>query len=719
MTSESGITSRVEEALNHYVQPERRRLAQLLAGSPAPVELEACLCRLTEAAACSLAVARASVWLVCDGGRAIECVDLYEAATGRHSRGAKLDAAATPRYFEALAAETAIAAHDARADPRTSEFTASYLDPLGITSMLDAPIFAGGRMVGVFCHEQVGPRRRWQAWEELVAGTFADFVAQVLEADRRRGPAAAPELEQSLESLLDASPIPLLLTRAADHRTVYANARALAFFEVKPKALAEQDTAAFWVSEQERQAFLERVLRDGRVEDFAATLCSAGGRHYSARVSAQAVKFRGELALLAGVVDVTDRRRAEDNLQTVFANAPVALVLSRLDDQVLLDGNRHAAALFDLAVDEAKGRQAPDFWVHPEDRDRLRDEVRAKRTIDGFVAELKSATGRRFWAELSACVVDYGGTPALLVGGHDITTRRRAEQALKEREDGLRTLLDSAPLPLVVKRLSDGLTRYANQRAADLFGYPLSDLVGQHTPDLYVDPAARQAFVDALERDGKVSSHSAQLKTRSGRAFWVLMDAQTMEVAGERVVMVGFTEVTALKELEQRLWTMATTDWLTGVFNRRHFFELAEPELARATRYGHPVSVAMVDIDDFKRINDAFGHQAGDVAVRAIAQALRGQLRDADVVARYGGEEFIALFPETALEAAQATAERLRKTIADGLPEAATWKRRPITVSIGVAQRLGAESLDEVLRRADAAMYEAKAAGRDRVVLAR
>jgi hypothetical protein len=137
--------------------------------------------QITETAADVLAVDRASVWRLVDDGAAIECIDLFERSGKRHSAGVRIRAADVPRYFAALQRERAIRAHDARKDARTSEFREGYLEPLGITSMLDAPVFLRGKMVGVVCHEHTGKPRRWKLHEELLAGSFADFVAVVLE----------------------------------------------------------------------------------------------------------------------------------------------------------------------------------------------------------------------------------------------------------------------------------------------------------------------------------------------------------------------------------------------------------------------------------------------------------------------------------------------------------------------------------------------------------
>jgi len=183
------------------------------------------------------------------------------------------------------------------------------------------------------------------------------------------------------------------------------------------------------------------------------------------------------------------------------------------------------------------------------------------------------------------------------------------------------------------------------------------------------------------------------------------------------VVMV--VDTTENSELLFRLARLATTDELTGAGNRRHFFELAGRELARAQRSNAPLSFAMFDLDHFKVVNDTYGHAAGDLALVSVCETCRGMLRTSDLLCRYGGEEFIIIFPDAAPPAAVEIAERLRKKIAD-TEIVSRDQRFHITVSFGIDGTSGApqEALEYYLKRIDDAMYAAKESGRNRVVSA-
>ncbi|NMO23636.1 diguanylate cyclase, partial [Pyxidicoccus fallax] len=180
----------------------------------------------------------------------------------------------------------------------------------------------------------------------------------------------------------------------------------------------------------------------------------------------------------------------------------------------------------------------------------------------------------------------------------------------------------------------------------------------------------------------------------------------------------------ANKELARRreeLLALSRTDALTGLFNRRYFEERLNEEFARSRRYGSPLSLVMLDIDHFKRINDTYGHPFGDQVLKAVAHTSRSRLREVDLLARYGGEELIALLPETGPEDALKVCERVREAIAaleleEACPGGAPRPVR-LTASLGVATVPAADltSAEALLRAADISLYAAKGAGRNRV----
>ncbi|PYP50875.1 MAG: hypothetical protein DMD45_09665 [Gemmatimonadetes bacterium] len=184
------------------------------------------------------------------------------------------------------------------------------------------------------------------------------------------------------------------------------------------------------------------------------------------------------------------------------------------------------------------------------------------------------------------------------------------------------------------------------------------------------------------------------------------------EVAYLAVVGVAIAGLSRLRRTQSQLELLATHDPLTTVLNARAFASQVAQELGRNRRYGRPLALIYLDLDDFKKVNDAHGHATGDAVLRLVADAMRSAVRQADVVGRLGGDEFGVLMPETDGSLAHAVANRLAggiRTVFRGTPS--------VTASIGVVAVSGTEAgSDELLRKADQAMYEAKRAGKDRVV---
>lgn len=205
------------------------------------------------------------------------------------------------------------------------------------------------------------------------------------------------------------------------------------------------------------------------------------------------------------------------------------------------------------------------------------------------------------------------------------------------------------------------------------------------------------------------------------RQRWFVVHITRCQHEGHDRVVVAHEDITSRKHAEQQLQLTlererlaAHTDELTGLFNRRHFFAIATPLFESARRYGRPLSVAMLDLDHFKRVNDRYGHQVGDRCLVHLAAIARGHLRAADQLARYGGEEFVLLLPDTDARQALSLTERIRTEVAASTVDGEQGAIR-LTLSAGIAAIDAAdESLQQLIRRADLALYAAKAAGRNR-----
>lgn len=301
----------------------------------------------------------------------------------------------------------------------------------------------------------------------------------------------------------------------------------------------------------------------------------------------------------------------------------------------------------------------------------------------------------------------------------DITEVKRAQIALAESEWKLKTIIETEPE--CVKVLApDGTLLQMNRAGLDLIEAESdSQVIGHKVTDI-VAPEYRAAFIDLNERVNRGESGTLEFEIvgLKGGHRWLDTHAVPMrDVNGRITGLLGVTrDITGRKKAEQELEQLAQTDFLTNLANRRHFLILAEQELSRTLRYGGALSVLMMDIDHFKKINDTYGHKTGDVVLQRFAEVSRKSLRDIDVIGRVGGEEFAVVLPQTDGEHALEVANRLRKSVGDAEVVLDQGLPLRLTVSIGVSTLGDANiNIDTLLSQADQALYKAKKSGRNKV----
>ncbi len=259
------------------------------------------------------------------------------------------------------------------------------------------------------------------------------------------------------------------------------------------------------------------------------------------------------------------------------------------------------------------------------------------------------------------------------------------------------------------------LTGYA---VAEALGQPVVEALPAESAELLREAIERRVPRAVMGDPAARSGRSEYLQRRKdGSEVWVGLETTFIADRRGRIrAVLGIArDIDERKKAELELARLATTDPLTGLANRRLFFEEAARELARAARAGTPTAFVMMDLDRFKALNDARGHQAGDHVLAEVAGAVRSALRIEDLVGRYGGEEFAALLPGTELESALALAERIRSLVASlGFEDGAG--PYGVTASFGVAVAAPGElDFDALVAAADAALYEAKRSGRNLV----
>jgi len=385
-------------------------------------------------------------------------------------------------------------------------------------------------------------------------------------------------------------------------------------------------------------------------------------------------------------------RRLKDD--PVTRHIPVVLVTA-------LDGRADRIEGLEAGADEFLTKPIDDVMLFA----RVRSLTRLKQVMDELRA--REASGRRIGV-IAGAATRLGGTGGrvLIVDDNERQAQRlMAELAIEHRpvfetDPEKAHLTARGPVDLIIvnatARAFDGLRFAATIR---------SDEATRHLPILaIVDPDERHRLVKALE----IGVNDLLTKP---------LDPQEMSArARTQIRRKRYTDF--LRDNLDHSLELAVTDQLTGLHNRRYMEGQLGALVKRAAHGGDPVSALMIDIDHFKKINDNFGHDIGDEVLREFAVRLASNVRAIDLPCRYGGEEFTVIMPGARLEDAQRVAERIRLHVAGSPFRVAGGKELlTVTISVGVATTLGeADTPDALLKRADEAVYEAKAAGRNRVI---
>ncbi len=322
--------------------------------------------------------------------------------------------------------------------------------------------------------------------------------------------------------------------------------------------------------------------------------------------------------------------------------------------------------------------------------------------------------------EISARQLPGGNVQGIM---RDISERKQAEEKIRK----LSSAVTHSPAAIIITAI-DGRIEYVNPKFTAITGYSMEEALGktprilksgQTPPEVYTD--LWQTILAGREWRGELLN-----RKKNGELYWDLSSISAITDADGNIThFVAVNEdITQRKENESKiarlnigLEQLAITDYLTNLHNRRYFMQRGAEEFKRAKRNRQALTLLMLDIDEFKKVNDTYGHEAGDMALQQVAATLKFSLREVDILGRMGGEEFAVLFPNTALPEGMSLAERVRENIAHTPFEVQNNPPITITVSIGVSSITEEmTNIDDMLRSADAALYHAKHDGRNRVM---
>ena len=562
---------RAEDALQAHELRLEQQLSALvgLMGSDAlrANDGQAALRHVTETDARTLGVERVSVWRYNHDRTAIHCIELYELSAHRHSSGAHLNAEAYPSYFRALSETTVIAADDAHRDPRTREFSDTYLRPLGITSMLDAPIHVNGVLDGVLCHEHVGPVRQWTPDEKTLAITVANIVSLVTEqGERKRAEEALRDSEARFRQVTEHIKEVFWLSDPEKNRILYVSS---AYEEIWGRTCESlYDSPRSWldaIHADDRSRVLHAALTQqiaGRYDEEYRIVRPDGSVRWIRDRAFPIRDASNRVYRIAGLAeDITERKEAEEALvKQAHILESMAEGVSLSDEEGFICYTNPAEdAMFGYRQGELVGQHVTVLNTYPpEENARIVGHVIAQLKAHGvwsgeFSNHRKDGTLFTTFARITALTI--ANKTYWVCVQEDITRRKKAEEALHRSEAHYKTLVESAPVCIheidLQGRLASmnqaGLRMMGAAHEADVRGLTYLDLVAPEDCERIGRLLARATAGEPSEFE--FSSGTEQSRRRFASGFIPLKDAD-----GTVVKLMGITrDITDQRRAEEAL----------------------------------------------------------------------------------------------------------------------------------------------------------------------
>jgi len=434
------------------------------------------------------------------------------------------------------------------------------------------------------------------------------------------------------------------------------------------------------------------------------------------------------------IVIISDRYRSarermaalagEERYRVAFQTSQDGIVFSRTSDGSFIDVNPTFIKFTGYSAEEVIGRTGEELgiWGDEQNRKKLFEIMSQRSSVRDLEVQFRKKDGSLIWTTFSASPIEIKGEACILSVVHDISQRKRDEEALRSSEARYRAAFQTSIDAIGISRVEDGRYVDVNQALLQMIGCEREEVVGHTSTELNLWGSSldREKLVSAMQAGDSFENAEIQLRRKSGDTFWAVASASPIEIDGERCVLFVVRDVTEARLAEEAIRNLAFFDPLTGLPNRRLLMEDLRKSLTLSMRSHHKRALMILDLDRFKDLNDALGHQAGDTMLREVAHRITHCIREADTASRVGGDEFVVLLENLNTTAEIAAAEA--KTVAEKIlasidtPFQLDGREYVSTCSIGITIcGDDGENVDAVFQQADIAMYQAKAAGRNTI----
>jgi len=429
--------------------------------------------------------------------------------------------------------------------------------------------------------------------------------------------------------------------------------------------------------------------------------------------------------------DITERKNmekklinSEEKFRMLAESSSFAIMMHQGDHWIY--ANRAAEEISGYTEKELCGMH---FWdiVHPDYREMVKqsgyNRQQGKVMPRAYEFKIIVKNGMEKWISLTGNPIKYEDKPTALISVTDITERKITEAALKESEDKFRTIFENSSSAMAIIE-SDTTISMVNKEYCKISLYEEKDVIGMSWTKQI--PSDDLKGLEEYNRERLINPQTApsnyefSFYRKDGEIRNGLISLAVLP--NTQKIVASFIDITerkraeeALRESEQRYRDLSIIDDLTQLYNSRHFYAQLEREVERSNRYGHPLTLLLLDLDKFKDFNDTHGHVQGDYVLSRLGHAIKRSLREIDSAYRYGGEEFTIILPMTMSEEGIVTAKRIQKEFRKENFSLVAGKEVHMTVSIGLAQYKPKEEIKTFVHRVDQFMYKVKKNGRGKI----